>query len=91
MYRKDYFQLKAGIASHCMMSTGVHLGEDGMPELWKIENSYGTDGLHKGYYICSDSWFEKYVLSVVISKKYILEIGSKKQQNKYLFNIWDIM
>ena len=74
-----------------MMSTGVHLGEDGMPELWKIENSYGTDGLHKGYYICSDSWFKKYVLSVVISKKYILEISSKKQQNIYLFNIWDIM
>lgn len=30
--------------------TGVHLGEDRMPERWKIENSYGTDGLHKGYY-----------------------------------------
>lgn len=91
MSRKDYFQLKAGIASHSMMLTGVHLGEDGMPERWKIENSYGTDGLHKGYYICSDSWFEKYVISAVISKKYILEISSKKQQNKHLFNIWDIM
>lgn len=50
-----------------------------MPERWKIENSCGTDGLHKGYYICSDSWFEKYALSAVISKKYILEMGSKKQ------------
>ena len=91
MSRKDYFQLKTGIASHCMMLIGVHLGEDGMPERWKIENSYGTDGLHKGYYICSDSWFEKYVLSAVICKKYISEINRKKQQNKHLFNIWDIM
>ena len=91
MSRKDYFQLKAGIASHSMMLTGVHLGEAGKPERWKIENSYGIDGIHKGYYVCSDLWFEKYVLSAVISKKYILGINSIQQQNRNFFNIWDIM
>lgn len=91
MSRKDYFQLKAGTASHSMLLTGVHLGENGKPERWKIENSYGTDGLHKGYFVCSDLWFEKYVLSAVISKKYLLEINSRQQQNKHPFKIWDIM
>ena len=91
MSRKDYFQLKAGTASHSMLLTGVHLGENGKPERWKIENSYGTNGLHKGYFICSDLWFEKYVLSAVINKKYILGNNSVQQQNTNLFNIWDIM
>ena len=91
MSRKDYFQLKAGIASHSMLLTGVHLGVNEKPERWKIENSYGTDGIHKGYYICSDLWFEKYVLSAVISKKYILEISSVQQQNRTPFNIWDLL
>lgn len=90
MSRKDYFQLKAGIATHSMLITGVHLGENGKPERWKIENSYGTDGVHKGYYACSDLWFEKYVLSAVISKKYIkTDCGQKQTKNP--FNIWDIM
>ena len=91
MSRKDYFQLKAGIASHSMLITGVHLGEDGKPERWKIENSYGTDGIYKGYFVCSDSWFEKYMISAVISKKYICEIDSSQQQSRNPFNIWDII
>ena len=74
-----------------MLITGVHLGENGKPERWKIENSYGTDGIHKGYFVCSDSWFEKYMISAVISEKYILEIDSSQQQNRNSFNIWDIM
>ena len=91
MNRKDYFQLKAGIASHSMLITGVHLGENGKPERWKIENSYGTDGIHKGYFVCSDSWFEKYMVGAVISKKYLLEIDTSQQKNGNAFNIWDIM
>lgn len=91
MSRKDYFQLKAGTASHSMLITGVHLGENGKPERWKIENSYGIDGIHKGYFVCSDSWFEKYVLSAVINKKYISETDNDRQHNRNPFYIWDIM
>lgn len=74
-----------------MLITGVHLGENGTPERWKIENSYGMDGIHKGYFVCSDSWFEKYILSAVINKKYLSEKDSCPQQSRNLFNIWDIM
>lgn len=91
MSRKDYFQLKAGIASHSMLITGVHLGENGKPERWKIENSYGTGGIHKGYFVCSDSWFEKYVLSAVLSKRYLSKIDHGQQQSRNPFHIWDIM
>lgn len=91
MSRKDYFQLKAGFAGHSMLITGVHLGESGKPERWKIENSYGTGGIHKGYFVCSDSWLEKYVLSAVLSKRYLSEIDLDQQQNGNPFHIWDIM
>lgn len=92
MSRKDYFQLKAGSACHSMVITGVNFSHDGSPNRWKIENSYGTDGIHQGYFICSDTWFDKYMITVVIHRKYLeryREAASSLQTN--LFHIWDIL
>ncbi len=91
MSRKDYFQLKAGTACHSMLITGVHIDEDGKPQRWKILNSYAIDGLHQGYFTCSDSWFDKYMVNVVIHKRYLDEY--RKQGGKKInpFKIWDIM
>lgn len=91
MSRKDYFQLKAGIACHSMLITGVHIGEDGKPQRWKIENSYGIEGIHEGYFVCSDSWFNKYMVNVVIHKKYLDKYEKVANENPNLFDIWDIM
>lgn len=91
MSRKDYFQLKAGLACHSMMITGVRLGEDGEPEYWKIENSYGIDGLHEGYFKCSDSWFDRYMVSVVLSRKYLISFEKEFDQKENSFNIWEIL
>lgn len=91
MSRKDYFQLKAGIACHSMLITGVHIAENGKPQRWKIENSYGVDGLHGGYFVCSDSWFNKYMVNVVIHKKIIEKYKNITNKKPNLFNIWDIM
>lgn len=91
MSRKDYFQLKAGIAGHSMLITGVHIGEDSKPQRWKIENSYGVDGLHGGYFVCSDSWFSKYIVNAVIHKN-ILDKHKKLDSDKFnSLDIWDIM
>lgn len=40
---------------------------------WKIENSWGSKNGNKGFYVMSDSWFDKYVLEIVVSKKALLE------------------
>lgn len=77
-------------ACHSMLLTGV-LEENGRPVHWKIENSYGIFGLHRGYYICSDSWFEKYMLSAVILKKYLKKYGKAWERAPHLFDIWEIM
>lgn len=56
--------------NHAMVLTGVNLVKD-KPTRWKIENSWGSDVANKGYYIASDSWFDKYVYVVAINKKYL--------------------
>ena len=91
MSRKDYFQLRAGIPCHSMLITGVHIAENGKPQRWKIENSYGIDGLHDGYFICSDSWFNKYMVNAVIHKKFLEKYGNLEDKKPNSFDIWDIM
>ncbi len=56
--------------NHAMVLTGVNL-VDGKPTRWKIENSWGEDRANKGYYICTDSWFDKYVYEAVVHRKYL--------------------
>ncbi|MDE5553296.1 MAG: hypothetical protein K2I67_02000, partial [Malacoplasma sp.] len=40
---------------------------------WKIENSWGSKYGNKGFYVMSDSWFDKYVSEIVVSKKVLIE------------------
>ncbi len=57
--------------NHAMMMTGVNIGEDGKPNRWKIENSWGEGPGNKGYFIGSDSWFDQYMYVVAIHKKFL--------------------
>lgn len=55
---------------HVMTFTGVNLF-DNKPQRWKVEDSYGDKGRVNGYYIMNDNFFNEFVLSVVIDKKYL--------------------
>lgn len=55
---------------HIMTFTGVNL-IDNKPQRWKIEDSYGDKEKVNGYYIMNDNFFNEFVLSVVIDKKYL--------------------
>ena len=63
---------------------------NGKPNRWKIENSWGDTHANKGYYICSDTWFDLYVYEASIKKSFLTEkqrkelIGSVK-----VLNPWD--
>lgn len=57
--------------NHAMMFTGVNLDEAGKPNRWKIENSWGDKVANKGYFIGSDTWFDKYMYVVAINKKFL--------------------
>lgn len=55
--------------THAMVLTGVHL-VDGKPVRWRVENSWGEYGMHKGYFIMSDAWFDEYVFQVVTNASF---------------------
>lgn len=63
---------------HWMTITGVQI-EEGTPKRWKVEDSYGNKEKVNGYYIMNDNYFNKYVFTVIINKKYL----SKKQLELY--------
>lgn len=70
---------------HAMTFCGVHLLEN-KPVRWKIEDSYGDKEKVNGYYIMNDNFFNEFVLSVVIDKKYL----SKEQLDLLEENAIDI-
>lgn len=91
MSRKDYFRLKEGSVCHSMIITGVNLSGNDLPDRWKIKNSYGADGMHRGYYTCSDTWFDKYMVGAVIHKDYLKDYRELIHTSPNPFYIWDIL
>ena len=75
--------------NHAMCLTGVNIKND-KPTRWKVENSWGKDTGNQGYFIISDSWFDKYVYQAVINKKYLNEIELECYKNKPIeLDPWD--
>ena len=77
--------------NHAMCIVGVDL-EDGKPLKWKIENSWGSDSGSSGYYVMSDSWFDRFVYQAVVKNKYLTkeQISAAKKVPVHL-NPWDPM
>ena len=77
--------------NHAMVITGVNI-EDGKSTKWKIENSWGEDVANKGYYVATDSWFDKFVYQAVVNKKYLNpdELKDLEKEPKKL-ELWDPM
>ncbi|MFP4178394.1 MAG: C1 family peptidase, partial [Acholeplasmataceae bacterium] len=72
MSKEDELDYSQGAMNHAMVLTAVNLDE-GMPNRWKIENSWGDKDGEKGYFLASDSWFDRYVYQAVIHRKYLDE------------------
>lgn len=68
--RLDYGQ---SLMTHAMVFQGVNLDDEGRPDRWRVENSWGAEPGDKGYYVMSDGWFNEYVYQVVVHKKYLSE------------------
>lgn len=89
MSKAEMLDSRQSAMNHAMVLTGVNLVKN-KPNRWKIENSWGEDVANKGYYICSDTWFDKYVYEAVVHKKYL----NKKQlaaieKEPIVLNPWD--
>ena len=66
--RLDYGQ---SLMTHAMVFQGVNLNENGKPNRWRVENSWGKEPGKDGYYLMTDRWFDEYMYQVVVNKKYL--------------------
>ena len=82
---------RASQMNHAMCITGVNLKDD-KPTKWKIENSWGSDVAKSGYYIMSDTWFDRFVFQAVVNKKYLNEVELNALKEKpIVLKPWDPM
>lgn len=89
--KTDALDYKVSVMNHAMVLCGVAL-DDNKPTKWKVQNSWGTDKAFNGYYVMSDTWFDKFVYQVVINKKYLNEEELKALENKPIrLKPWDPM
>ena len=57
---------------------------------WKIENSWGTELGKEGYFLQSESWFEKFFYQAVIKKKYLNEEEKENLKKEPIhLPLWD--
>jgi bleomycin hydrolase len=71
MEKKDRLDYKQSWATHAMILVGVNLDQQGKPDRWKIENSWGKDVGKNGYFVASEKYFREYVYEVIINRKYL--------------------
>ena len=91
MEKGDLLWYRQCSLNHAMVLTGVNL-VDGKPDKWKVQNSWGTDDGKDGYFIMSDAWFDRYVFTASIDKKYLTEAQRHCfEEEAQLLPIWNIL
>ena len=91
MSKADMLDYGLAAMNHAMVLTGVNLDENGRPTRWKIENSWGDEHGKKGYYICSDSWFDQYVFQAAVEREYLGDLAACADKAPRMLEPWDPM
>ena len=92
MTKEERLNIRESAMNHAMVITGVNLYENGVPNRWKIENSWSDQNGEKGYYVMNAGWFDKFVYQAVIEKSYLNEKQLEALQTEPMhFMPWDPM
>ncbi|MEJ2368581.1 MAG: C1 family peptidase [Acidobacteriota bacterium] len=70
MDKKDTLAYDNGTPNHAMVFTGVDV-QNGEPDKWKVENSWGSKPGRKGWFTIGSRWFNKHVYEVIINKRFV--------------------
>jgi bleomycin hydrolase len=81
MNKADRIRYRASNANHAMVLVGADTS-NGNALKWRVENSWGSDKGNKGYWTMYDNWFDKYVFTVIINKKYLTAEDQKLMEKK---------
>ena len=65
--RWSYYE---GNPTHAMVLMGVDIEKD-KPVKWLVENSWGKDKGHEGYWSLYDNWFDEHLYMIVVKKAYV--------------------
>lgn len=89
--KETAMDMRDSTMNHAMVLSGVDLVGD-IPVKWKIENSWGEEAGHKGYFVASDSWFDRFIYQAVIHRKYLTkeQLADLQKEPKEL-EPWDPM
>lgn len=91
MTKEEMLDYRESTMNHAMVLTGVNLVKE-KPTKWKIQNSWGDKVANKGYYVATDSWFDRFVYQVVINKKYLNDSELKALDKEVIYlEPWDPM
>lgn len=92
MTKADRLDYGESLMTHAMVFQGVDLDENGKPDRWRVENSWGDAPGLKGYYVMSDAWFDQYMYQIVVNKKYLPESFVKEYESEpVMLEPWDPM
>ena len=75
-----------------MTFTGVNLDENGKPDRWRVQNSWGKDVGKEGFWVMSDEWFDQFTYQIVVNKKYLTKAQRELlTQSPIELDPWDPM
>lgn len=89
MSKAERIAYRASSANHAMALVGADTVE-GKANKWRVENSWGTDTGDQGYWTMYDSWFDRYVFTIIIHEKYLpAEVLELLQTKPVILPSWD--
>ena len=92
MNKAERLEYGQSLMTHAMVFQGVNLDENGKPNRWRVENSWGEDACKDGYYVMTDEWFNEYTYQIVVNKKYLSqEILDIYASEPTMLEPWDPM
>ena len=69
-------------STHAMTLTAVDLDAQGNPVKWRVENSWGSAWGQNGCLIMTNEWFNEYMFSLVVDRKYVSDRLLKLAEQK---------
>ncbi|KAI5791894.1 peptidase C1B, bleomycin hydrolase [Geopyxis carbonaria] len=91
MNKSERLQTGESSMTHAMVLSGVHI-VDGVPQKWRVENSWGETSGEKGYFVMSNAWMDEYCYQAVVDPSFVdKEILDVLKQDPINLPVWDPM
>lgn len=66
--KEEMLDTRVSHCSHAMAFTGANVESDGRVSRYKVENSWGEENGHKGFYVMDEAWFETYCHQIFVRR-----------------------